>query len=168
MLPKGLQDALNEQIKNELYSAYLYLGMSAYFEATNLPGFAHWMRVQAREEVSHAMKFFDFINDREGRVQLQAISQPPGDFRSPLDAFQQALEHERRVTGNIRHLRELAMQTSDYEAEPLLEWFIGEQVEEEKTASSIGEQLKRVGDQGVGLLILDRELGQRKASANET
>src|SRR5215212_8304722 len=109
MLNKTVQDAINQQIKHEFYSAYLYLSMSAYYETLNLPGFAHWMRLQHQEELTHAMKFFDFINDREGSVELQAIEQPPSEFQSPLDIFQQSLEHERKISGLIHRLYELAV-----------------------------------------------------------
>lgn len=162
MLSKTLQDALNEQIKNELYSAYVYLSMSAHFEAVNLRGFAHWMRLQSQEEVEHAMRIFDFVNDRGGRVVLEALDRPPSQFKSPLDIFQKALEHERKVTGMIHRLYELAVKEADYPAQVMLQWFISEQVEEEKSAAEIVEQLKLIGDQGAGLLILDRHLGERK------
>lgn len=163
MLSKKLQDALNEQLKHELYSAYLYLSMSAHFEAQNLRGFAHWMRVQSQEEVSHAMRIFDFINDRGGRVMLQAIDEPPTDFKSPFDIFQKALAHERKVTGMIHKLYELAVKENDYPAQVMLQWFIEEQVEEERSATEVVEQLKLIGDQGAGLFMLDRQLGERKA-----
>lgn len=163
MLSKSLQNALNEQIKNELYSAYVYLSMSAHFEAANLRGFAHWMRVQSQEEVAHAMRIFDFINDRGGRVVLQAIDEPPADFKSPLEVFQKALEHERKVTEMIHKLYELAVKGNDYPAQVMLQWFIEEQVEEEKSATEVVEQLKLIGDQGAGLFMLDRQLGERKA-----
>src|SRR5688500_3383239 len=99
MISKTVQNAINDQIKHEFYSSYLYLSMSAYFETQSLPGFARWMRAQSQEEHEHAMKFFDFVNDRDGTVELQALDQPPGEFQSPLDVFQQSLEHERKVTG---------------------------------------------------------------------
>lgn len=161
MLSKTLQEAINEQLKNELYSGYLYLSMSAYCEAINLPGFAHWMRLQSQEEVSHAMKFFDYLNDRDSHVVLQAIDQPPTDFKSPLDIFQRALEHEQKVTAMIHQLYELAVKENDYPTQVELQWFITEQVEEEKTASDIVEQLKMVGDHTPGLLMLDRQLAAR-------
>ncbi len=161
MLGKKLQDALNEQIKNELYSGYLYLAMSAYFETNNLPGFAHWMRVQAGEEQEHALKFFDFIVDRGGRVVLHAIDQPPVEFHSPLAVFEATLEHEQKVTGLINKLYELAVAENDYPAQVMLQWFINEQVEEEKNATQIVETLKMIGDKGQALIMLDRELGQR-------
>jgi ferritin len=163
MLGKTLQDAMNEQIKNELYSAYLYLSMSAYCEAANLPGFAHWMRMQAEEEVSHAMKFYQFIHERGGRVVLQAIDQPPVEFQSPLNAFEQTLEHEQKVTAMIHDLYTLAVQEKDYASQAFLQWFVTEQVEEEDSATQIVETLKMIGDKGHALLMLDRELGRREA-----
>jgi ferritin len=161
MLSKVVQDTINEQIKNELYSAYLYLSMSAHCEAANLHGFAHWMRVQSQEEVSHAMKFFEFVFDRGGRVVLQAIDQPPVDFKSPLDLFQQTLQHEQKVTGMINHIYDLAAKENDYATQTFVQWFITEQVEEEKNASQILEQLKVVGDQPAALFMLDSYLGKR-------
>lgn len=163
MISRAIQDAMNEQIKNELYSAYLYLSMAAYCESINLKGFAHWMRVQYEEETEHAMKFFDFVNDRGGRVTLQAIPQPPTEFKSPLDVFEQTLEHERKVTAMINKIYDLAVKESDYASQALLQWFVTEQVEEEKSASEIVEKLKLAGDRGSALLYLDHELGERKA-----
>ena len=162
MLNHKLQTALNEQIKNELYSAYIYLSMSAYFESINLPGFANWMRKQSQEEVNHAMKIFDFIHERGGRVELQAIDQPPVSFESPLKVFEMALEHEKKVTAMIHDLYKLAEEEKDYPTQVMLHWFIDEQVEEEKSASDVVEQLKRIGDDGVGLLLLDQKLGDRE------
>lgn len=167
MLNQAVQNAINEQIRNEFFSAYLYLSMSGYFEARNLPGFAHWMHVQYEEELEHALKFFDFVHDRGGRVTLYAIDQPPSDFQSPLDVFQRALAHEQKVTGLINNLYALAVKENDYPAQVLLQWFITEQVEEEKSATHIVEQLKLIGDNGSALLLLDRELAQRKAEAEE-
>ena len=146
-----------------LYSAYLYLSMSAYCEAANLPGFAHWMRVQAQEEVSHAMKFYDFICERGGRVVLQAIDQPPTEFQSPLHVFEQTLEHEQKVTVMIHDLYALAAQEKDYASQAFLQWFVTEQVEEEGSATQIVETLKMIGDKGQALVMLDRELGKRGA-----
>ncbi len=162
MLNKRLQTALNDQIKEELESAYIYLSMCAYFEAQNLRGMARWMRLQAQEEVGHAMKIFDFINDRGGRVELEAIAKPPVKFKSPLDAFQKALAHERKITGLINKLYDLADDEDDYPTEVMLQWFIEEQVEEEKSVSEVVAQLELIGDQGAGLLILDKHLGERK------
>lgn len=163
MLSKRLQAALNEQIVRELESAYVYLSMCAYFEVQNLRGMAHWMRLQAQEELKHAMKIFDFVNDRGGRVELGAIAKPPVDFKSPLDAFQKALAHEQKITKCINDLYDLADDEDDYPTEVMLHWFIDEQVEEEKSASEIVEQLKLIGESGAGLLILDQKLAQRTA-----
>ncbi|MDH4208917.1 MAG: ferritin [Anaerolineae bacterium] len=163
MLSKTLQDAMNEQIKNELYSAYLYLSMSAYCEAANLPGFAHWMRMQAQEEQAHAMKFYEFIYERGGRVVLQAIDQPPVEFPSPLAVFEQTLEHEQKVTAMIHDLYTLAVEEKDYASQAFLQWFVTEQVEEEASASQILETLKMIGDKGHALIMLDRQLGRRGA-----
>ncbi len=161
MLSKMMQDAINEQIKDELYSAYLYLSMAAYFEVESLPGFATWMRAQSQEEVEHAMKFFDFVNERGGRVELQAIEQPTVTFESPLAVFQATYEHEQKVTALIHDLYELALDESDYPAQVMLHWFIDEQVEEEDSVSEILDTLERIGDKDQGLMMLDRELGQR-------
>ena len=163
MLNKTIQDAMNVQIKNELYSAYLYLSMSAYCESINFAGFAHWMRIQAQEEVEHAMKFYGFIHERGGRVVLQAIDQPPVEFQSPLDVFEKTLEHEQKVTGMIHDLYGLAVQEKDYASQIFLQWFVTEQVEEEDSATQIVETLKMIGDKHQALLMLDRELSRRAA-----
>ncbi len=161
MLSKSLQDALNDQINKELYSAYLYLGMSAWCEAQNLPGAAHWLRAQAAEEQEHALKFFDFIADRGGRIALQAIAQPPQEFTSLLDLFEQVLEHERKVTALINGLYKAAVAEADYPSQVMLQWFITEQVEEEKNATAIVETLKSIGMQGPSLFMVDRQLAAR-------
>ena len=160
-LSKALQDAINTHANSEFYSAYLYLSMAAYCESINMPGFAHWMRIQHQEETGHALKLFDFVNDRGGRVVLEAIDQPPVEFQSSLDVMQRTLEHERTVTSMIHRLYEQAVEESDYAAQILLQWFISEQVEEEKAADDIVEHLKLVGDDGVGLLMIDARLGER-------
>jgi ferritin len=160
-----VQAAMGEQIGHELASAYFYLSATGYFEAINLTGFARWMRLQAQEEVAHAMKFFDFINDRGGRAALPAIPAPPADFQSPLDAFTRALEHEQTVTGLINALYTLAVQEEDYPAQVLLQWFITEQVEEEKSATTMMEELKLVGSNTSALLLLNNEAGARQADA---
>ncbi len=161
MLSQTLQDAINEQIGHEFYSAHLYLSMSAYFECNTLPGMAKWMRVQAAEEETHALKFFDYVNARGGRVRLSALDQPPTEFESPLDVFSKSLEHERKVTALINKLYALAQQENDYATQVMLQWFITEQVEEEKNASEIVEQLKRLGPSTGGLVHYDRQLGKR-------
>ncbi len=162
MMGERLQEAINEQINKELYSAYLYLSMAAYCEAESLPGFAGWMRAQAQEEQAHAMRFFDYINTRGGRVVLKAIEVPPPVWKSPLEMLEQVLDHERKVTGMINLLYQLALRENDYATQIELQWFITEQVEEEESASAVVEQLKRIGDQPMGLLMLDRDLGQRQ------
>jgi ferritin len=161
MLSNTILAALNDQIKHEMYSSYLYLSMAAHFEAANLPGFAHWMKVQSREEYGHALKFYDYIIDQGGRVTLQSIDQPPAQFGSPLAVFEQILEHEKRVTGLIRNLYELAAKENDYATQIVLQWFINEQVEEEKQAAQIVETLKIVGDSGAALFMVGAQLGQR-------
>jgi ferritin len=160
-LSRTIQDALNEHMNQEFYASYLYLSMSAYCEEMNLPGFAHWMRTQSQEEYSHAMKMFDFIAEQKGRVILHPIDQPTIEFHSPLDLMQQTLEHERHVTRLINQLYELAVREKDYPTQVHLQWFVTEQVEEEKVASNIVEQLKIIGEQGASLLLLDRELAKR-------
>ncbi len=163
MLSKNMQDAINAQVRDELYSAYLYLSMAAYFESLSLPGFASWMRVQSEEEVSHAMKLFDFVNERGGRVELHAIEKPPVEFESPHDVFEATYEHEQKVTGLIHDLYKLALEEQDYASQVMLQWFIEEQVEEEDNVSQILDLLNRLGDNDRGLVLMDRELGQRRA-----
>jgi ferritin len=157
----AVRDAMSEQIKHEFYSAYLYLSMAGSFEMANLPGFSRWMRKQSKEESEHAMRLFDFLLDRGEHVQLLPVDQPPSAFRSPLDTFEQALEHEKEITSHIHRLYELAVQESDYPAQVLLNWFVEEQVEEEKAATGVVERLKLAGDDGAALLLLDKELGER-------
>lgn len=163
MLNATLENALNNQLNSELYSAHLYLSMAAYFETENLSGFAHWMKVQHQEEISHAMRLFDYINDRNGRVVVQAIAQPPAEFESVQAVMESTLEHERAVTAMIEDLYREAQAQKDYATHVLLEWFIEEQVEEEKSALEVVEHLKLVGDDGTGLLILDGRLAERSA-----
>ncbi len=162
MLNAAVQQALNHQIQHELYSAYVYLSMSAYFESANLPGCAHWMRLQSQEEVAHAMKFFTFVNDRGGRVVLEALAQPPVEFQSPLDVFQKALEHERKVSESIYRIYDLASKEKDYPTQVLLNWFVSEQVEEEQSASAIVGLLEMCAVEGPALIMLDRQLGARE------
>jgi ferritin len=163
MLNKTVQDALNRHMNQEFYSSYLYLAMSAYCESINLSGFAHWLRVQSQEEMDHALKLFDYVNLRQGRVLLQPISQPPVEFQSPQDVMQQTLDHEQQVTAMINRLYELAVREEDYATQIHLHWFITEQAEEEKAAIDVVEQLRLIGDQGDALLLLDQRLAERKA-----
>ncbi len=161
MIGKKMQDAMNEQIQYELASSYLYLSMVAYFQSSGLDGMAQWMRAQTQEEVVHAMKLFDHINDRGGKVELLALTQPTTEWASPLTAFQAAWKHEQFVTSRIDNLVELAAEENDHPAGILLQWFVTEQVEEEASASKVVQMLERVGDSGNGLIMLDRELGAR-------
>lgn len=161
MIEKKMQDALNEQVNAEIYSAYLYLSMAAYFEANSLSGFAGWMRVQYQEEMSHALKLYDYVNERGGRVQLAAIDEPPAEWKSPVDVFQETLEHERLVSSLIHKLVDLAIELGDHATNQMLQWFVGEQVEEEATAEQILDEIKLIGDARSGIFMLNRELGQR-------
>jgi ferritin len=161
MLSKTMQDALNEQINKEFYSAYLYLSMSAYFESINLPGSAKWMRTQYDEERAHALKFLDYVNDRDGRVTLQALDQPPADFASPLAVWEMVLEHEKKVTGLIHKLYAQAVIENDYATQSLLKWFIDEQVEEEKNATLMVARFKQAGNQPAALLLFDGHFTKR-------
>ncbi len=156
-----IREAFNKQINAELYSSYLYLSMSAYFESINLPGFAQWMRCQAQEEIVHAMKFNGFVNERGGMVVLTAINGPPTSWESPLNAFEEAYAHERKVTGMINDLVDLAIQERDHASNNFLQWFVAEQVEEEDSADRVVQSLKLAGSQGGGLFMIDRELGKR-------
>lgn len=160
MLKPRMQDALNEQINKEYYSAYLYLSMSSYFESVNLSGFAKWMNAQYQEEIQHVLKFFRYIVERGGRVLLQPIEGPPTEWDSPLAAFEAAYGHEVLVTGLINDLVDLAVAEHDHATNNFLQWFIEEQVEEEASTDGVVQQLKLAGDGG-GLFLLDRELGQR-------
>ena len=163
MMNKKLLSEMNEQINKELYSGYLYLAMSAHFEAQNLGGFAKWMGLQAQEELEHGMKFYSFLNDLGERVELKAIDKPQTEFGTPTEVFQQVLEHEKFVTGRIHMLYEMAVSEKDYAAQVFLQWFVNEQVEEEKNATEILESLKRAGDSANFLFMLDKMLGERKA-----
>jgi ferritin len=161
MLNPKIEEAFNQQINAELHSAYLYLSMSAWFESVNFTGMANWMRVQAQEELTHAMKFFDFIHERDGKAALTQVDAPKTAWDSPLDAFQGAYEHECKITGMINGLVDLSLKESDHAANAFLQWFVTEQVEEEAAALTIADKLKLVGDSNVALFMLDGELGQR-------
>lgn len=165
MISQELNDAMNEQMKNEFFSAYLYMAMAGYFESEDLPGFASWMRAQALEEMTHGERFFRFLCDAQGRTHLQPIEEPKNDFASPLEAFQYGLEHERFVTERINKLMDMARDQSNHAAQIMLQWFVSEQVEEESSFSLIVRKLERIGDDGRGLLMLDDELGARAFSA---
>ena len=161
MISKKMQKALNGQLNAELYSAYLYLSMAAYFETADLAGFANWMRVQDSEERLHAMKFYDYILERGGKVTLGSIEAPPSDWNSPLAVFEATLTHEQKVTGLINDLVNLAVAERDHATEIFLQWFVTEQVEEEASADQVVQKLKLMGDASGGLFMLDREMAQR-------
>lgn len=158
---KTVLDAINEQIKNELFSGYLYLSMSAWFETQNLPGMAKWMRAQAREEQEHAMKFFDFVNERGGKVELMAIDQPQIEYDSALQVFEMSLAHEKYITGLINQLYEVTLAEKDYPAQILLQWYIKEQVEEEDNVGKAVDLLKATDGKSYQLLTLDGKFGAR-------
>lgn len=162
MNPK-LEAAINEQINAEFYSAYLYLSMSSWFDSTGLKGFANWERVQAQEERDHALKFFDYLCARGGRVIMKPIEAPPSTWKNPQDAFETQLDHELKVTELINNLVNLAMQEKDHATVNFLQWFVSEQVEEEENARTILDQLKMISqEKGVGLLyMLDKEMATR-------
>ena len=164
MLSPAIQDAINRQVAHEFASSYLYLSMSAYCESRSFDGFAHWFRVQSQEEYGHALRLFDMVLARGGQVTLQAIEAPQSDFESLLDVMQRALAHEQQVTAMIKEIYELAVKEEDYTTQAQLQWFLTEQVEEEKTAGAIADQLKLIGSQGTGLFVLDRELAGRTAA----
>lgn len=161
MLNEKVEKAMNRQINAEMYSAYLYLSMSAYFQSINLEGFAGWMKVQALEETYHAMKIYGYVEERGGRVQLTSIEQPPLEWKSPLDAFESAYQHERKVSRMIDELVNLAIAEKDHASNNFLQWFVSEQVEEEDTADGVVQKLKLAGEQGSGLFMLDREMAVR-------
>ena len=163
-MTERMEEALNKQLNAELYSAYMYFSMTAWFEAMNLDGFASWMKAQALEEVEHAMKFYNFINERGGRVRLMPIEGPPTDWDSPVDVFEAAYKHEQYVTSLINDLVNLALEEKDHATQIFLQWFVTEQVEEEASFSSILEKLRMVGESPGPLFMMDRELGQRQVN----
>ncbi len=162
MLSKEIEKAINRQMNQELYSSYVYLSMSAYFEGLNLDGFAHWMRLQAQEEMGHSIKLFDYVLEREGEVELTAVKAPPADWSSPLTACEQALKHEQENTTQINELMNLAFKENDHATRVFLQWFVEEQVEEESSATKLAEKVKLVKDNQGALFILDQELGKRQ------
>jgi len=161
MVSENMFEALNKQLNAELYSAYMYLSMAAYFESKSLSGFANWMKAQAAEEVTHAMRFYDYISGRGGRVRMMAIDEPPIEWESPLNAFESVYNHEVKVTGLINNLVDLAIEEKDHSTYNFLQWFVAEQVEEESSAGEIVQKLKLAGKNGSGLFLMDQELGKR-------
>jgi ferritin len=162
MFTKKMLEGFNDQINKELSSSYLYLAMSAHFESVNLAGFAAWMKVQSNEETEHGMKMYQYVFERGGKVVLEAIAKPATEYKTPLDVMKKVLEHEKKVTASIEALYELALKEKDYASQVLLQWFIKEQVEEEKNATDIIELLKSIGDNPAGLAMVDQRLGFRK------
>ena len=160
-LSRTIADEFNRQIQAELDSAYLYLSMSAYCDTINLQGAARWLRVQWQEELEHATKLIDYMSERGGAVALRAIGEPPATFGSLLDLFRQVLQHEREVTASIYRIYDLAVSEKDYAAQTLLQWYVGEQVEEENSAQEIVSMLELAGDSGSALLMVDRHLAGR-------
>lgn len=161
MISKTIQNAINDQIAAEFFSAHLYLAMSAYLDSVDLPGFAHWMRIQYQEEVSHAMKMFDYVIERDGRALVRAFDAPPEDFGTTVEVMEEVYAHEQKVTGLINDLVDLALAEKDHATHIFLQWFVNEQVEEEASAKAIVQQLKLLGDSKAGLFQIDRELAQR-------
>ena len=167
MINKKIEQAFNAQLNAETFSAYLYWSMSAALEGMNLPGFANWMRMQAQEEVEHAMRFYDFLLERGGRVELHGIDKPPVEYGSPLEIMEQSLDHERFVTSRINGLYDLAFEEQDRPAQVMLQWFITEQVEEEASIDEIVQRMKMFGADGAALFMLDRDLGVRGPEEDE-
>jgi len=163
MLSAQLLQAVNDQIKFEIQSAYAYLAMSAYCESANLPGCAKWLRIQWEEELEHAMKLYDMVHARGSHVTLQGIDKPASEFKGVRDVFEKVLAHEQKVTASIHNLRSLAIKESDFAVQIELDWFVKEQVEEEKNASEILALLAMAGESGPALVMLDRQLGARAA-----
>ena len=161
MLKPKMQTALNHQINAELFSSYLYLSMAAYFDGLGWDGMASWMKVQAQEEMTHAMKFYAHIVDREGKVLLQGLEQPQSEWASPLEAFKAAYKHEQFVTSRIQTLAKVSTEENDYTSRPMIDWFLSEQIEEEASAAKIVQQLERIGSSTQGMTMLDRELAAR-------
>ncbi len=161
MLNEKMEEALNSQLNFEIYSAYIYFSMSAYFLSVKLPGFAQWMRAQTQEEMIHTMKFYDYINEREGRIKLQQIDGPATEWESPLKAFENALNHEKIVTGRINDMVTLAIEVKDQVTNNFLQWYVKEQVEEEESVGGVVEKIKTIGDETSGLQKIDQELSTR-------
>jgi Ferritin-like protein len=161
MLSKLLEKEINDQINYEFWSAQLYISMSAHFAGLGLPGFAHWMYVQYQEETTHAIKFFNYVIERGGRVEVQPIKEVPVSWDSTLSVFVETMEHEQKVTARINHLADTAVAEKDHATQSMLRWFIDEQVEEEANAKAIVDTLKLVKDNGYAIYSLDKELAAR-------
>lgn len=167
MVSQKIVDALNLQINKELFSSYLYLSMSAYFDSKNLTGMTQWMKLQSQEEYEHAMKFYDFILRLGGKVKLSAIEEPQTDWESPLKVFEDSLHHEQYISKSIHQLMDLAIEESHHPTKSFLQWFVDEQVEEEDSVQQVVENFKMIGDDKGALFMLDRELGARSEESEE-
>ncbi len=167
MISDKMNKALNEQVNAELFSSYLYLGMSAWFSEKSLNGFASWMRVQAQEEMSHGMKIYDFVLERGGNIQLTAIEKPESEWGSPLEVVQEVANHEAKVTGLINELVDVALEQRDHATNIFLQWFVTEQVEEEASVGDVLERVKMIGDDSAGMFALDMEMAKREFTEDE-
>lgn len=165
MISQKMNDALNEQVNAEMFSSYLYLSMSAWFAERSLSGFANWMRVQAEEEQFHAMKIFDYILERGGRIALDTIDKPEAEWASPVDVISEVVNHEAKVTGLVNDLVEVALGEKDHAANIFLQWFVAEQVEEEASVGEVLDRLKMIGNDSAGMFAMDMELGKRVFNA---
>ena len=160
-ISKTMNDAINQQVNRELFSAYLYLAMGAYFDAQNLSGFATWMKLQAKEEQEHAQRFYDYVYSRGGQITYKEIETPQSEWKSPLDVFKDVLNHEQKVTEMINNLLVIARNEKDYATESMLKWFIDEQVEEEESAMNVIQKLEEIGANKIGIMMMDGKLGAR-------
>lgn len=161
MISKQMAEALNDHLNKELYSAYLYMSMSSHAHYIGLKGFANWFNIQVQEELIHVQKAYHYLLDQGTKVIFEAVDKPPTDFKSPLDLFETTLNHEKQVTARVHSLVSQANKENDYASSNMLQWFVDEQVEEETTVSDIIQKLKLVGNDGTGLLMIDKELGTR-------
>jgi ferritin len=168
MLKKKLEKALNNQINREFFSSYLYLAMAIYCESSDLPGFAQWLMAQSREEYDHAEKLIKFVQDRDGNVVLNKIENPTATFESVLDVFKKVFAHEQGVSQHINDIYALAIEEKDYASQVEMQWYVKEQVEEEKTAQDIVKQLKRIGNKDTALFMFDQKMGERQIVTNVT
>lgn len=161
MLSTKMEQALNDQLAAENYSAHLYLAITAYFRSIDLSGFANWMQVQYQEEISHSLKFFDYIDDRDGKMQVQAVEAPPSEWASPLEAYEASYAHEKTISENINDLVTLALAENDHSTNNFLQWFVAEQVEEVSSVKGILQKLKFAQNSPTSILMLDQELAKR-------
>ncbi len=167
MMSEKLKIAMNDQVNAEMHSAYLYFSMASWFEAENFPGMALWMKAQAKEEMEHALKFYNFINDRRSKVDLLPIEGPKTCWNSPEEAFLDSFKHEQYITSRIHNLVEIAREEKDYPTEVFLQWFVMEQVEEEASVDAVLSRIQAMGDSKNGMFMLDRELGKRYSSEED-